>query len=58
VLLGPDVQPRHTVYDLTDAANRIRRTAYPQASEFAAQNVLNPPSEAAMLELFTQASLR
>jgi hypothetical protein len=50
VLLGPDVQLRHTTYDLAGAVNRIRATSYPQAEEFAASYVLNPPSEAAMLD--------
>jgi predicted phosphodiesterase len=58
VLLGPAVQLRRTAYDLAEAAERIRATAYPQAQEFAAQNVLHPPSEAEMLEVFGQAELR
>jgi predicted phosphodiesterase len=58
LLLGPDVELRHTPYDLDAAAARIRATAYPQAREFAAQSVLHPPSEAAMLEAFTYASFR
>ena len=47
LLLGPDVQLRHTPYDLANAAERIRGTKYPQAEDFAARNVLQPPSEAA-----------
>ena len=58
VLLGPDVQLRQTPYDLAEAAERIRATPYPQAQEFAAQNVLHPPSEAEMLEAFGRAELR
>jgi len=58
LLLGPDVELRHTLYDLTKAADRIRDTDYPQAEDFAARNVLQPPSEKEMLELFTRASLR
>jgi diadenosine tetraphosphatase ApaH/serine/threonine PP2A family protein phosphatase len=58
LLLGPDVQLRHTSYDLEKAAERIRSTKYPQAREFAAQNVLEPPSVPAMLEAFTKAELR
>jgi predicted phosphodiesterase len=57
-LLGPDVQLRHTPYDLSAAAARVRSTQYPQAREFAAQYVLQPPSEAGMLEAFTGASFR
>ena len=58
LLLGPDVQLRHTTYDLTNAAERIRATDYPQAQDFAARYVLQPPSEAQMLEVFTNASFR
>lgn len=57
VLLGPGVQLRHTPYDLTKAAERIRATQYPQAQEDA-QNVLQPPSEAEILEVFTKWELR
>jgi hypothetical protein len=53
LLLGPDVQLRHTTYDLEPAAERIRRTQYPQAQQFAARNVLQPPSEEEMLRVFT-----
>jgi putative phosphoesterase len=58
LLLGPDVQLRHTNYNLSDAAARIRATSYPQAHDFAARNVLQPPSEAAMLEAFARAELK
>ena len=53
LLLGPGVELRHTPYDLANAAERIRGTEYPQAQEFAADNVLRPPSEREMLERFT-----
>lgn len=58
LLLGPDIQLRHTRYDLTKAAERIRATAYPQAQDFAAHNVLQVPSEAEALEVFSRAELR
>jgi len=58
LLLGPDIEFRHTAYDFTKAAERIRATGYPQAREFAERNVLRPPSEAEMLELFSRAELR
>jgi predicted phosphodiesterase len=57
LLLGPDVQLRRTEYDLAAAAERIRATEYPQADEFAARNILHPPSEQEMLELFTRVQL-
>ena len=56
-LLGPEIQLRHTTYDLTQAAEHIRATPFPQAQE-AAQNLLQPPSEEEMLELFSKAELR
>lgn len=58
LMLGPDVQFRKTEYDLGEAAGRICATAYPQAGDFAANNVLRPPAEQAMLDLFTRASLK
>lgn len=58
LLLGPDVQLRHAAYDLADAADRIRRTGYPQADDFAARYVLRPPSAAQMLEAFGKCELR
>jgi predicted phosphodiesterase len=58
VLLGPDVQFRRTHYDFAKAAERIRATNYPQAQDFAALNVLQPPSEEQMLELFSKAELK
>jgi putative phosphoesterase len=58
LLLGPDVHLRHTLYDLPQAAERIRRTSYPQAQEFASRNVLQPPSEEEMLKVFAPAASR
>ncbi|HLB45657.1 MAG TPA: metallophosphoesterase family protein [Anaerolineales bacterium] len=58
LLLGPNVQLRHTPYDLTKAAERIRATHYPQAQDFAAHSVLQPPSEGEALEVFTKVELR
>jgi putative phosphoesterase len=58
LLLGPNVQFRHTSYDLTKAAERIRGTNYPQAQDFAAHNILQPPSEGEILKVFTKAQLR
>jgi hypothetical protein len=58
LLLGPDVQLQQTSYDLANAAERIRATAYPQREDFAERSVLHPPTEAAMLELFAKAELK
>jgi putative phosphoesterase len=57
LLLGPDVQLRHTSYNLAEAADRIRATRYPKADEFAARNVLQPPSEQDILDAFRHAEL-
>jgi len=58
LLLGPDVELHHTEYDLADAAARVRATKYPQAADFAENNVLRPPSEVRMMELLARAELK
>ena len=58
LLLGPDIEMRNTLYDFAKAAERIRATGYPQAESYAAGNVLQPPREAEMLEMFTRAGLK
>lgn len=58
LLLGREVTPRHTSYDLAEAARRVRETAYPQAEAFAQGSIMAPPSEAAMLDALTGASFR
>ena len=55
LLLGPEVSPQHTRYDLEAAAARIRACAYPQAEAFASGNVLRPPSAVDMLKVFAAA---
>jgi diadenosine tetraphosphatase ApaH/serine/threonine PP2A family protein phosphatase len=58
LLLGPQIELRHTPYNLTEAAERIAATSYPQAHDFATRYVLDPPSEEEMLEVFTKAELK
>lgn len=58
LLLGPGVELRRSGYDLLAAARRIEETHYPQALEFATRNVLQPPTEAAMLEAFAPLELK
>jgi len=58
LLLGPAVELRHTTYDLDRAVTRIRASGYPQAEQFATSYVLQPPSEAAMLQAFSGAALK
>jgi predicted phosphodiesterase len=57
LLLGPEIQFRHTRYNLSRAAERIRSTSYPQAQEFG-QGLLRPRAENEMLELFAKAELK
>jgi putative phosphoesterase len=58
LLLGPEVELRHTHFDLDEAADRIRMSAYPQAVHFAEHHVLHPPTEAGMLEVFSRVALK
>ena len=58
LLLGPGIQLRHTPYDLAKAAERIRATKYPHAPDFAARNVLQPPSEEETIAAFAKVELR
>lgn len=58
LLLGPDIELRHTMYDLEAAAARIRRSSYPDADAFASRSVMTPPTAESMLDLFGPAELR
>jgi predicted phosphodiesterase len=57
LLLDDGVSLRRTDYDLKAAAERVRSTAYPQAEPFALTSILNPPSQATMMEMFSKAEL-
>jgi putative phosphoesterase len=52
VLLGPEIMLRRTLYDLEDAAARIRVSGYPQADDFAENNVLKTATEAEAIAVF------
>jgi len=58
LLLGPNIQFQRSAYDLAKAAERIRTTTYRQAQDFAAHNILQPPSEREMLDAFSKADMR
>jgi predicted phosphodiesterase len=58
LLLGSGIQFRHTEYDFAEAAALVRRTGYPDAENFAAKSILQPPSEAEMLQLFARVELK
>lgn len=55
LLIDDSIQLRRTTYDLQAAAARIRVSGYPEAEQFAASNVLEPPAEADMLARFSGA---
>jgi hypothetical protein len=57
LLIHDDVELRRTEYDLDAAARRIRASSYPQAEQFAATNILNPPSEETILGIYKNAEL-
>jgi predicted phosphodiesterase len=52
LLLGPQITLRRTLYNLEDAASRIRASGYPQAQDFAENNVLKPATEAEAISVF------
>jgi len=58
LLLDKDAEFRHTNYDLANAAERIRRSNYPHAEDFAANNILQAPTEDQALEMLTQLEAR
>lgn len=58
LMLGPDVQLRHTPYDLQIAATRILLTGHPDAKGFANDSVLHPRSEDEVLGLYASADGR
>ncbi|PZR74185.1 MAG: phosphoesterase [Chthoniobacterales bacterium] len=58
LLLDHGVELQQTTYDFANAAERIRQTNYPRAHEFAERNILQPPSEKQMLEVFTKVELK
>lgn len=57
LLLEPEVALRHTRYDRARAAAAVRATSYPQANDFAARNVLRPPTEHEMLGFYSKVEL-
>jgi hypothetical protein len=58
LLLGPGVEPRHTIFDLDGAAERLRNTSYPEVDTFVERYVRHPPSEAVMLDAYRRVELR
>lgn len=57
LMLGPDVELRHTTYDLAAAGAQVRSSPYPDAENFARQ-ILEPPSPESIVAAFGKAELR
>lgn len=51
-LFGPGFEQRHTVYDVEDAAARIRGSAWPEAARIADENVLRVPPAGEAIDFF------
>jgi len=51
LLIDKDLEFRHTDYNTAEAAERIRQSHYPQAEDFATNNVLQAPSEAEAMQM-------
>jgi putative phosphoesterase len=59
LLLGPEgYEFRRTAYDPVEAAQRIRSSNYPQAREFAEENVLKVPTAEEAMEVFERMASR
>jgi len=58
LLLGDEVQLRHTTYDLDAAVARFRQKDCPLLEEFVVPTVLTPQSEDQMLAAFSRAELK
>ncbi len=52
LFIGPQIVLRKTHYDLKQAAEDIRKSGYPQAQDFADNNVLEPPTADEAIEVF------
>ncbi len=57
LLLGPEIELQHTQYDTALAAKEILMTDYPNAKDFAENNVILPPTEENMLNILSQREL-
>lgn len=54
LLIDGEITFKRTEYDLEKAAERIEKTNYPQAKDFAAENVLQAPTATQALAMLTQ----
>ncbi|HKF35778.1 MAG TPA: metallophosphoesterase family protein [Ktedonobacteraceae bacterium] len=54
--LGPEIVLRRTPYDLEQAAAAVRASGYPEAEDFAANNILRPAKAAEVTEFFERSA--
>ena len=54
LLFKPEIELRYTEYDIQAAAERLRKTNYPEVEKFIANDLLQPKSEQEMVELFAK----
>ncbi len=58
LLVGPDVQMRHSTYDVSAAARSVQASGYPDPNGFFVRSVTAPPAIEDMERAYEQASLR
>ncbi|SMO49190.1 metallophosphoesterase family protein [Fodinibius sediminis] len=54
LLIDTEIVFRHTDYDLSKAAERLRQSNYPHVEDFITNNVLQPPTETKALAMLSQ----
>lgn len=54
LLIDTEIEFRHTDYDISYAAERLRQCSYPNVEDFITKNILQPPSENKALEMLSQ----
>ena len=54
--IGPEIVLHRTSYDLEQAAAIVRASDYPQAEDFAANNILRPASAEEATEFFERSA--
>lgn len=58
LLIGPEESEfRRTEYDVETAAQQVRESGYPQAQDFAEENMLKVPSAASAAEVFERMAM-
>jgi predicted phosphodiesterase len=58
LLIGPEVELRHTTYDVEGACARMRVHGFPDIDSFFTRLILQPAPEHEMLDLFSRAELK